>query len=185
MRPLFVGVALVALGSTGALAADSSVYETRPTALYLQLGLGTPTGTVGAEVEQTLTPHVAVAGGAGWGNAGPQVAGMARLRFGRDRAKFVMGGGLSGGEYEWVRFCMGPLESCPNKRGTVAWTNFEMGGSHRAWNGLSFRYFVGYGRIVAGKYECVADAAYDVCIMSHRDDGKNLFYTGVAIGYAF
>jgi hypothetical protein len=161
------------------------VYETRPTALYLQLGLGTPTGTVGVEVEQTLTRILALAGGAGMGNAGPQAAAMARLRFGRDRARLVLGGGLSGGEYEWMRFCMGPVDSCPHKHGTVAWTNFEIGGSHRAWNGISFRYFVGYGRIVAGKYGCVADAAYDICQTSYRNDGKDLLYTGVALGYAF
>ena len=80
---------------------------------------------------------------------------------------------------------MGPIESCPSKDGTVAWTNLEVGGSHRAQNGLSFRYFVGYGRVVAGRYSCTNDAAYDYCLMFHPNDGKDLLYSGLAFGYAF
>jgi hypothetical protein len=155
----------------------------------VQLGLGTPLGELGLEAEHTLTPHLAVAAGGGWGANGPQGAAMARLRVGGDRAKLVIGAGLSGGPYKWIRFCDDEGNTCPQKSGTVAWTNVEIGGSHRERNGFSLRYFVGYGRIVAGNYGCDPDGpndmAYDRCITQFRDDGKNLLYTGFAFGYAF
>jgi hypothetical protein len=189
MRCLIVALALVALASGGASAADTGVYESRPTALYLQLGLGTPLGELGLEAEQTLTPHLAIAVGAGIGGKGPQGATMLRLRLGGDRAKIVVGAGLSGGPYSWLNFCGDTANGCPQKSGTVAWTNLEIGGSHRDRNGFSLRYFIGYGRIVAGTYTCDPDGpyemAYDRCVMSGPDSGKNLLYTGIALGYAF
>ena len=59
------------------------------------------------------------------------------------------------------------------------------GGEHRFRNGFGLRYFGGYGRIIAGDLNCEAGNRYDVCVANHKDDGYNLIYTGIAVGYAF
>jgi len=44
---------------------------------------------------------------------------------------------------------------------------------------------VGYRRLIAGDLVCEAGNRYDACVMFHNDDGHNLIYTGIAVGYAF
>jgi hypothetical protein len=181
-----LAVALWPTGIPAAAPADSerSTFEERPTALYLQLGLGTPTGALGVEAERVISPFSAVAAGGGLGASGPQAAAMVRLRRGDLRSAVVAGAGVSGGHYRWFRLCMDTANTCPKKEGNVVWANFELGGAYRSRAGFALRYFVGYGRMVAGNYDCVGDTR-DYCLMHYRDDGKNLLYLGFAVGYAF
>ncbi len=181
---LAVALAPNTVRAATAVEAESSTFEERPTALYLLLGLGTPVGGLGLEAERMLSPMGAVAAGAGIGANGVQAAAMARLLLGGSRSRLVLGAGISGGHYRWVRLCTGVVTTCPNKQGDVVWANLELGGAYRSRAGFSLRYFLGYGRIVAGNYDCVGESrAY--CLMNYRDDGKNLIYVGLALGYAF
>jgi len=190
MRFRSIAFALVALASARAMAADddaASPFEAKPTAVYLVFGLGTPVGLMGAEIEQTLAPNASISVGAGWGVAGPQGAAMLRLLSGGERSKFTLGGGVSGGKYNWQEFCF-DCEDAATKTGTVAWANVEVGGEHRFWSGFAIRYFGGYGHVVAGDLACDAGpstSSLDNCLRYHQDDGKTLVYTGIALGGAF
>jgi hypothetical protein len=184
MLTVAVVLASTATAAAGAAESERSTFEERPTALYLQLGLGTPTGTVGVEAERMISPFSAVTAGAGIGATGAQGAAMVRLLRGDLRSKVVLGAGVSGGHYSWFRICMDTANTCPKKEGNVVWANFELGGAYRSRAGFALRYFVGYGRIVAGKYDCVGDTR-DYCLAHYLDDGRNLIYLGLALGYAF
>ena len=183
-----IALTLVTLTSARASAADGvSEFQNRPTAVYAQLGLGTPLGFAGVEAEHMVTPDYAVSGGAGYGTGGPQAAAMVRMLAGGDRSKFVIGAGASGGNYNWQDYLdlsfddRGPIR----KVGTVAWANLEIGGEHRFRSGFALRYFGGYGHIIAGDLACPSGSRQDDCLMFHKDDGHNLIYTGIAVGYAF
>jgi len=175
------------LASARASAADVvSEFQHRPTAIYGQIGLGTPLGFAGVEVEQMVTPESAVSVGTGYGMGGPQLAAMVRLLAGGDRSKFIVGAGVSGGRYTWEDYLAFPDdEGSPRKSGTVAWGNLAIGGEHRFRNGFALKYFGGYGHVIAGDLVCEAGARHDVCVMFHEDDGDSLIYTGIAVGYAF
>jgi hypothetical protein len=62
------------------------------------------------------------------------------------------------------------------------WANLEIGGEHRFFGGFAIRYFGGYGHIIAGDLTC--DSTAGTCPYS-PSDGRNLIYTGVALGGAF
>ena len=102
-----VVLAPTATTTAGAAESERSTFEERPTALYLQLGLGTPTGTVGVEAERMISPFSAVTAGAGIGATGAQGAAMVRLLRGDLRLKVVLGAGVSGGHYSWFRILYG------------------------------------------------------------------------------
>jgi hypothetical protein len=183
MRRSILLLTLFALAPRTA-AADEVVseFEKRPTALYLQMGIGTPTGLVGIEVERTVAPQLAISAGGGWSTVGPQVAAMLRPHFGGDRSKVVFGAGLSGGDYRWTEICIDII--CADKRGRVMWSNLEFGAEHRFRSGFAMKYFGGYGHVVAGDLPCVGDTA-DNCRRFHQNDGRQIVYTGFAIGGAF
>ena len=179
-------VALTLFARAAAADDDHSIstFETKPTAIYAIVGLGTPVGALGAELEQTLLPNWSLSAGVGWGLAGaPQAAGMLRWMGGGLRSKVTVGLGVSGGQYKWTEF---PCIDCKNgpvtKSGKVAWGNLEVGGEHRFWNGLSLRYFGGYGHIISGTLTC---DGYTTCGPYYNDEGYNILYTGIGVGRAF
>jgi hypothetical protein len=183
-RPIVAMTLLAALAPAQAAADDDiSEFEARPTAIYAQVGLGTPLGFLGVEAEHTVLPTWSLSAGAGLGIAGPQAAAMVRRLFEGDQSKLVIGAGLSGGRYRWVELCFD--EGCTRKGGMVAWANLEIGGEHRFRSGFAMKYFGGYGRLIAGDLVCDEQATYDHCITTHKNDGYNLIYAGVAFGYAF
>ena len=160
---------------------ESSTFQTRPTAIYAQLGLGTPLGWGGVEIEQTLASFLAVSAGAGMGFAGPQIAAMPRLRFGHQNQAATFGLGASYGSYSWDDNCT--LDCNPTvRRGTVAWGNVEAGFEQRSQSGLSIRLFAGYGHVIAGSLTCTTGT---FCDIENRDDGRSLVYLGGAAGWAF
>jgi hypothetical protein len=185
MRTWIAALTLLAVTSAKASAADVvSEFQNRPTAVFAQFGLGTPLGFAGVEAEQMVTQDYAVSAGIGYGTGGPQAAVMIRLLAGGDRSKFVIGAGASGGRYIWQEFCFDD-DGCARKSGTVGWGNVEMGGEHRFRSGFAFKYFAGYGRLLAGSFTCDDEPNRNHCETSHQDDGYNLVYTGIAMGYAF
>jgi len=122
-----------------------------------------------------------ISAGAGWGAAGPQASAMTHVLLGPSgRSKFAVGAGISGGKYSWRPFCVDCDEDAP-KTGSVMWGNVEIGGEHRFGSGFALRYFGGYGHIVMGDLTC--DPKAGNCPYS-PSDGRNLIYTGVALGGA-
>jgi hypothetical protein len=167
--------------SAAAAAEAESNFKTHPTAVYAQLGLGTPLGWAGGEIEQTLTSFLAISGGVGMGSAGPQVALMPRLRLGNLYTVVTLGAGVSYGKYRWDDGCS-PDCSPTVRTGTVTWGNLEAGIEHRLRSGFSVRYFAGYGHVIAGQLTCTTGTFCDV---EDQNDGRSLFYLGAAVGWAF
>ena len=96
----------------------------------------------------------------------------------------MIGGGLSGGRTWWHEpFCI--ENDCAKKSGTVGWGNLEIGGEHRFRSGFALKYFGGYGRVIKGDLVCEDGEGYRHCMADHQDEGYNLVYTGIAVGYAF
>ena len=161
-----------------------STFETKPTAIYGVVGLGTPVGAIGAEVEETVMPNWSLSAGLGWGMANaPQASAMIRWLGGGLRSKVTIGGCVSGGKYKWTEFCFDCDDGPVTKSGTVAWGNLEMGGEHRFWSGIAFRYFAGYGHVVAGDVACGAGSP--ACTDRDAKDAHTAGYTGFAFGGAF
>lgn len=187
MRAARLALILVALASPRAFAADdheaATPFESRPTAIYAVLGIWTPVGFLGAEVEETILSHLTVSAGGGWSTSGPQGSVMMHVLAGGERSKLTLGAGVSGGKYTWVEWCI-DCDDGARKNGTVAWGNVEIGGEHRFWNGFALRYFGGYGHIIAGDLVC--DTTNNShCVQYHQNDGYYVIYTGVGLGYAF
>jgi hypothetical protein len=183
MRPALRSIALcgvILFGARHASADDASAFETRPTAIYAQLGLGTPLGWAGVELERTLTSFLAVSAGIGMGFAGPQLAAMPRLRLEEGRFAFTVGAGLSRGRYRWSDNCS--LDCTPTvMRGTVTWANLEGGIERRLANDLSLRAFVGFGHVLVGHLTCESGTFCGAT----SDDGRDLGSFGAALGWAF
>lgn len=177
---LAVLVSGLILPAVRAAAADEpSLFTQHPTTVYAQLGLGTPLGWGGVELEQTVTSFLALSAGAGMGFAGPQVAFMPRLRLGNRDSAGVFGIGVSYGNYRRTETCL--FDCAPTYfDGKVAWANIEGGVEHR-WNaGLTLRVFVGLGHVVAGQLSCTGDSC-----TTYREQVRTLPYVGAALGWSF
>jgi len=187
MRAAVLALTLVVAASGRAAAADNdgsaSPFESRPTAIYAEFGVGTPVGLMGVEVEEMILPNLSLSAGAGWGAANaPQGAAMLRWLGGSHWTKFTIGAGISGGGYKWSDLsCF--YDICPTKSGTVAWGNLEIGYEQRSASGFVLRGFGGFGHIIAGNLIC--DPPATSCGPYYQNDGYNLIYIGVAVGYAF
>jgi hypothetical protein len=189
MRAAILALMLVGLTSGRAAAADDdesvSPFESRSTAVFGIVGLGTPVGLIGVEIEQMVESHLSLSAGAGWGVANaPQLAAMIHFLAGGVRSKVTFGVGASHGQYKWEEF---PCFDCENgpvtKSGNVTWGNIEIGGEHRFWSGFALRYFGGFGHIVSGDLVC--DNAPSGCGPYYQNDGYNIIYTGIGVGGAF
>jgi len=182
--------ALVVLASARAEAAEVaddgeelSAFEARPTAIYAILGVWTPVGFMGAELEQTIAPNWTMSAGAGLSTSGLQGSAMVHMLAGGERSKLTVGAGISGGKYTWRESCL-DCDDGAVKNGTVAWGNVELGGEHRFSSGFAIRYFGGYGHVIAGDLTCDSTFNND-CVQYHRDDGYDVIYGGVGLGGAF
>lgn len=181
-------VLIVAASGRAAAAGDdasASPFESRPTAIFGILGLGTPVGSVGVEMEQMVLPNWSLSAGAGWGAANAlQGAAMVRWLVGSPQGKLTIGAGISGGKYQWTDFFCIDCEDGPvTKSGTVAWANLEVGSEIRLSSGLALRFFGGYGHIIAGNLVC--DPPATSCGPYYQDAGYDLIYLGGGVGYAF
>lgn len=181
LRPGLLTVILLA-ARAGHAADGASLFDQKATSVYAQLGLGTPLGFYGGEVEQTVTSFLALSGGAGIGQAGPQVAFMPRVRLGSDTSAVVAGAGVSYGKYRYSTIC---LVFCDRSsavfEGKVTWVNAEAALEHRWPSGLSLRLFLGAGRRVAGALPCTADGGCGRL----RPTVLVVPYLGTALGWSF
>ena len=187
MRAAVIALTLLVATAGRAAAGDDngrpSPFESRPTAIYWVLGAGTPVGFTGVEVEENILPSLSLSAGVGLGaSAAPQAAGMIRWMAGGRVSKFAVGAGISGGRYKWWDLACFD-DTCGTKSGTVAWGNLEIGGEVRTSRGLAIRYFGGYGHVIAGNLVC--DPPATSCGPYYQNDGYDLIYIGVGVGYSF
>jgi hypothetical protein len=170
-------------------------------AIYAVAGLGTPVGFFGLEGAYRILPELEVALGTGLGLSTEknayndqlhvlQWAVMPRYRVGAGRNVLTLGVGLSGGNYSHIYASLcGSQEELPecNAPGSyryTLWTNVEIGGEYWAASFLAFRYFVGYGHILAqGAQHCDERSSFDC---SDDPGGSfpyaNIPYFGIALG---
>lgn len=175
---LLVGLAVA--HPAGATLNDASNFQAHPTAAYVQVGLGTPLGWGGVEIEQTVASFLALSGGVGMGFSGPQVAVMPRLRFGGRDGALTFGAGASYGRFVWTDGCL--LHCTPARaEGVALWDNLEVGIEIRRSSGFSFRAFIGHGNVVGRSLVCTVAGNFGCDL----DAASKLFYLGVAVGWAF
>jgi hypothetical protein len=175
---LLLSVLLLAPRLEAAPAAQNH-FQARPTAVYVQLGLGTPLGWGGVEVEQALTSVLVLSGGVGMGFEEPQYAFMPRLRFGNRHDAGTVGVGVSRGDFRVDDTCWQHCNPVAPQEGVLTWGNLEGGFEHRWANGLSVRAFVGLRLIVGGELACVGD------LPCSRGYARHTAFTGGAFGWAF
>lgn len=164
------------------------------------VGLGTPVGGLGIEGAYRIASHLEVSAGVGIGLSAAshfspvQWAVMPRYRIGNPRHVLTVGLGLSGGNYGYVVASLcGSQEDIPecnsNDTRYTLWANAEVGGELTGPTGFVFRYFVGYGRILAqGADHCTYfNTPAQLCsgIPGNTLPYANLPYAGVALGHTF
>jgi hypothetical protein len=172
-------------------------------AIYGVVGIGTPVGFLGGEFTARIERDLEISVGAGFGlstekNAANynqlhvlQWAVMPRYRVGDGRNVLTLGAGLSGGNYSHTAasLCASQEDESlcndPASWRYTLWTNVEVGGEYWAASHFAFRYFVGYGHIVAqGAQHCT----FQVSVSSCDDDPagsfpySNIPYFGLAFG---
>ncbi len=167
-------------------------YVKRPLVVEGHTAFGGPVGWLGIGVDYSLARYFSIMGGAGLGQAGPQVSAMARLRLPMDTVSAGFGAGFSAGEYE-----DGFFASYDRYRWDAAyWFNTEGFIEIRSRKGINIRPYMGSGALLnvtdgkplAPDTTCISTPGKaEVCPVSasSRDRVPFLFYMGVAIGYAF
>jgi hypothetical protein len=160
----------------------------RHSALYFEVGLGSPLGGWGIESVTRVGPWFEISGGVGIGIAAEesgtqpslgqmfQWSVMPRLFLAKtDHGGVTFGVGASGGNYGDVgskTFCFD--DPCPTSYplSYAVWANTELGGEAWYASGVAARIFVGW--------------AHGWCRGSGCESaGMNLPYVGAGLGYAF
>jgi hypothetical protein len=196
-RLLVLVIAL--LGSPAPARADDTGGPAPRGAVYAVAGLGTPVGFFGFEGVYRIVPSLELAAGAGLGFSTEgtadndqlhvlQWAVMPRYRLGTDRNALTVGLGLSGGNYShsYLSLC-GSQEDEPNCNTPESWrytlwANLEIGGEYWATSRFAFRYFAGYGHVLAqGAQHC--EPSPSTCWVDASNlPYANIPYFGVALG---
>ncbi len=197
-----VATLLVVLGGPGLARADDENLSARTTAVYAETGFGTPLGYFGLEGLQQIAPRWEIAAGVGLGlSAAKNGSGlghelqwslMPRYRLGSERAAMTIGLGMSGGNYAHTleSLCGSEEElldcNLANWRYTL-WANTELGGEFWFPTGFAFRFFVGYGHVLAqGAEHCVvANPSCGPDVPGNSFPYYNIPYGGLAFGAAF
>jgi hypothetical protein len=138
-------------------------------------------------LEWSALPWIVLGAGAGLAPAGPQFAGMARVRWWLgDGYALGAGYGLSMGPHRWEgRDALG-RDDCPTCAArertwrTAVWGNGELGLEHVAAWGLALRMFLGGGRLLNANDGACSPAG--ACTAS---SGTVIVYGGLAVGYEF
>lgn len=194
-------VVLVSMVSLPVAAQTAYPSERSPRgAIYAVAGLGTPVGFFGLEGVYRIVPQLEVALGMGLGLSAEQTADnnqlhvlqwalMPRYRVGEGRNVLTVGAGLSGGNYSHVyaSLCGGDDEvaecNSPGSYRYTLWSNVEVGGEYWAASLVAFRYFVGYGHILAQGAQHCDQPSFDC---SDDPPGSfpyaNIPYFGIAVG---
>ena len=158
------------------------------TAVYVEVGLGSPVGVLGIESVTRVAPWLELSGGLGMGldaaeSGVPATLGnvlqwsfMPRLLLGNSLGGLTLGVGMSGGnsgDWDSNAFCF--YDSCPTTHALdyVVWANAEVGAEVWMPFGLAGRVFAGWAHGWCISSSCLPDLT------------TNMPYVGAGIGYAF
>jgi hypothetical protein len=159
------------------IAASQTAWEQRPLSLTLHMGVGTPLGGLGVEVEHSVTRNLALHGGVGMGRGGAQVAAGARFRHNASRTLSMgFGVGVSGGDYHELSFHAPGYEW----KDTI-WINAEVFVEKRV-GPLALRAYAGWSNAVSHG-ECVDTEDGGPCSSTYEI--PNYPHVGVAIGWSW
>jgi hypothetical protein len=167
-------------------------------ALYAVAGVGTPIGFFGVEGAYRIRPDLEVTLGTGLGLSAESAADnqlrvlqwavMPRYRVGRGGSALTIGLGLSAGNYSHTYFSLcGSQEeyldcNTPQSWRYTLWSNLEIGGEHWTSRRVAFRYFIGYGHILAQGPRRCEDPSSLGCQDTSNGPYANIPYTGMALG---
>lgn len=148
------------------------------------LGIATPVGEAGIELEARLARWLSLSAGVGLGASGPQLATMVRLGMpATDSTTVQVGFGLSEGAYTWTELTFD--EPAKKTWERAYWMNAELGLAYRFDDGRSnwsLRTFGGIGKVINDQDFSCND---DHCMTDHQGDGASQKYVGVSVGRAF
>jgi hypothetical protein len=148
------------------------------------LGVATPLGELGIELDGHLAKWLSLSAGVGASTSGPQLAAMARahLPIGEQWA-MSFGAGASEGKYEWTELVFD--EPAKKTWDRAYWLNAELGFERTIYDVNTFRAFFGIGQVLNDdEYMCGGeDIAH--CMNDHQGDGARQKYVGLAFSRAF
>jgi hypothetical protein len=158
------------------------------TAVYVEVGLGSPLGVLGIESVTRVAPWLELSAGLGMGldaaesGVSPSLGNvlqwsvMPRLLLGNGLGGFTLGVGMSGGNSgDWDSNFLCFYDSCPTTHALdyVVWANVEVGAEVWMPFGLAGRLFGGWAHGWCVSSSCLSDLT------------TNMPYIGAGIGYAF
>lgn len=183
-RRVCASLALVLLAGTAAAqdAPSTAAAQTSPhLAVSGTLGIATPVGILGLELEAHVARWFSLSAGAGLAASGPQVAAMARA--GVPLATATLYGGLGASEGRWVWNELVFEDDAAQKTWNRAyWLNAEVG--------VAFAFTPTWGgRAFAGASWVINRDAYTCnnthCMTGHVHDGEHLIDVGLALTRSF
>lgn len=184
---LIASMVLVLLYARMASAQESDIAATRPLTIAGILGLGTPTGVAGIEVQHSFrTSYVALSAGLGLG-PGLQVAAMPRFRFAFDQtahtsSAIVVGVGGSYGSVTRPLICI--MHCGPEETWQIGWGNIEVGLEVRTTAGFVIKPFIGIAFVVDATRTACGTPSGSPCVGRPALEADRLPFLGVTLGRA-
>jgi hypothetical protein len=199
-----VGTARAQSAAPPPTVAPPSPWAERPFAIDAVLGLATPVGLGGVTLEYAPFRYFSLGGGIGMNLEGPQLAGVARVRFTPDKPLSIfVGAGYTRGPHRQTQLtAFGVLggaavallrvadedwkANVPPERywSAAQWLNAELGVEKRQPNGFDLRAFIGVAALLNPSGN-VLEQPYP---QSHRTEALGVVpfttYTGAALGFS-
>lgn len=123
----------------------------RPWLIEGSMGIGTPVGLLGLQLERRFATSAALRAGLGWNGYGLHGAGMIRVRLPQAPA-LNLGAGVSGGPFHPL--CIMCDEAAPTWD-LAFFNNYELSAEARARTGFTFRIYLGWAWLMnTGAYDC-------------------------------
>jgi hypothetical protein len=185
---LALQLGMLVLPLLAVLATEPAPFEAHKLGVQLPLGIGMPTGLLGAVLDWTPIPALSIEGGIGvdrsfgilGDSGGFQWSIMPRLRLVPvPGVGLSVGLGVSGGSYEWC-------DSCPFENGDrwdwkqALWLNAEFGAEYRWMNGMGLRAVVGAASLMNSADVSCLDTKYG-CLDTPPASQSAQTYFGLAL----
>jgi hypothetical protein len=157
------------------LATPAIVHADPANSVGVTLGLASPVGEIGVDVDHRFTRMFDLDVGAGEALGGPQVSAMPRLRFGSQAVSGTLGAGLSAGPME----TFGLIDDTDARMSTFALlANIELGAQLTSQGGMFVRGFIGGSVMLANTgWTCTANCD------GFKNEPSASPYLGLTVGH--